>query len=83
MNAKGSNKNRFTRGKHKHGMEKRWLTERDLKAQGLASEKTLQDWRMHKNVGPPWRKFGRAVRYDAAEVEKWAAAQRGGGARMD
>lgn len=41
------------------------------------SPQTLRIWRM-KGQGPPWYKFGKAVRYDQAEVEAWAKKQQGG-----
>jgi predicted DNA-binding transcriptional regulator AlpA len=43
------------------------------------SVKTLQRWRL-LGVGPPFRKFGSAVRYSQAEVLSWiASAPKGGG----
>ncbi len=38
------------------------------------SEKTLRDWRM-KRQGPPFRQFGRTVRYRRDELLAWADAQ--------
>jgi excisionase family DNA binding protein len=37
--------------------------------------KTLRDWRL-KRQGPPAHKFGRALRYNLADLESWAEAQR-------
>lgn len=31
--------------------------------------RTLENWRRHK-IGPPWAKFGNAVRYPIAGVER-------------
>ena len=38
-------------------------------------ERTLEDWRLN-NVGPPYMKLGRHVRYDLLEVVAWAREQR-------
>lgn len=44
-------------------------------AQALAvSPRTLQAWR-RRGVGPPFVRLGRAVRYDAAALERWIAAR--------
>ena len=37
--------------------------------------RTLEDWR-YKGEGPPFLKIGHRVRYDAADLERWLAAQR-------
>lgn len=40
---------------------------------------TIRAWRCKRArgevVGPPFRKFGRAVRYHAGDVDAWARAQ--------
>lgn len=36
------------------------------------SPKTLANWRV-RGVGPAFRRFGRAVRYQYAELKRWAA----------
>jgi predicted DNA-binding transcriptional regulator AlpA len=36
--------------------------------------KTLSIWRM-KNTGPPYCKFGRAVRYNMLELRRWRDAR--------
>lgn len=38
------------------------------------STHALAAWR-HKLTGPPWRKFGGAVRYRLSEVREWADRQ--------
>jgi excisionase family DNA binding protein len=37
-------------------------------------ERTVEQWRW-AGTGPAWRKIGRHVRYDWAEVRAWVAAQ--------
>jgi predicted DNA-binding transcriptional regulator AlpA len=51
-----------------------FLTERDLAALGLATERTLQNWRLFSR-GPRWYKVGRAVRYRVSDVEAWLTAR--------
>ena len=36
---------------------------------------TMRDWRFHR-VGPVYAKFGKAVRYPVAELEKFAEESR-------
>lgn len=38
-------------------------------------QKTLEGWRRNGS-GPPFRKFGAAVRYSLAELEAWAESRR-------
>lgn len=38
------------------------------------SSKTLQGWRL-RGEGPPFKKFGRSVRYAVPAVEAWIAAR--------
>ena len=59
--------------------KRRFYSERDLAGVLGVSTKTLQGWRC-RSLGPPWRKFCGAVRYDASEFDAWVRAQpRGGG----
>ncbi len=37
--------------------------------------KTLEGWRRNGS-GPPFRKFGAAVRYSLSELEEWAQSRR-------
>lgn len=37
--------------------------------------KTLRDWRL-RGLGPPAFKFGRHVRFDLGDLEKWVQEQR-------
>jgi DNA-binding transcriptional MerR regulator len=46
-----------------------WTTD-DLAAFLAIPAKTLRQWRC-KDYGPPWRKFGKHVRYDPADVRAW------------
>lgn len=52
----------------------RWLTPSQVSEKTGFAEKTLANWRS-MNVGPPWRKIGRLVRYDEVEVERWMREQ--------
>jgi predicted DNA-binding transcriptional regulator AlpA len=54
-----------------------FLTQHDLSQKLQISERTLEDWRLHDD-GPPYLKLGRHVRYDPADVDAWAKAQRHG-----
>lgn len=38
------------------------------------SRRTLQNWRV-RGQGPRFAKFGKSVRYQAAELDRWAKAQ--------
>jgi hypothetical protein len=42
--------------------------------------KTLAEWRS-KGIGPPYKKVGRGVFYDWADVDEWWAGQPGGPSR--
>lgn len=55
-------------------MDKEWLTQEEAaKFLGL-SPATLQSWRSRKK-GPPYARFGRAVKYRLADLRAWAEAQ--------
>ena len=56
----------------------RFLSEREVSDLTGLSVKTLQRWRL-LNMGPPYRKFGGAVRYGEADVSKWIASTPLGG----
>lgn len=55
-----------------------FLSEREVSDITGLSVKTLQRWRL-LNMGPPYRKFGGAVRYNAADVSNWIASTPVGG----
>lgn len=57
--------------------ERRFMTIEDVARLLSVSAKTVQDWR-YRGVGPPAVKVGRAVRFDAEDVERWIAARREG-----
>lgn len=40
--------------------------------------RTLDDW-AYKGIGPPYIRVGGQARYRWADVERWLAAQQGGG----
>ena len=50
----------------------RFLSEREVSEMIGLSVKTLQRWRMF-NQGPPFKKFGGAVRYSESDVSDWIA----------
>jgi predicted DNA-binding transcriptional regulator AlpA len=51
-----------------------WLTEKGLsELLGGIPAATIRSWR-HVGTGPTFVKFGGAVRYSRAEVERWIAA---------
>ena len=55
--------------------KKEFLNERELESLGLASQRTLQAWRL-LGRGPRFIKVGgRSVRYRLADVEAWLAGQ--------
>ena len=57
----------------------RFLSEREVAELTNLSVKTLQRWRL-LSMGPPYRKFGGAVRYNEGDVMDWiASAPVGGG----
>jgi hypothetical protein len=39
------------------------------------TKRTLARWRSRRR-GPSWLKFGRSVRYDVRDIERWVTAQR-------
>ena len=49
------------------------LTEHEVAERFALSVKTVRDWRL-TGYGPRFRKFGRAVRYPLAEIEKFEQA---------
>lgn len=51
-----------------------FLNEAEVAKQLGLSPQTLRIWRM-KGDGPPFCKFGKAVRYNPASVQSWAEAQ--------
>lgn len=55
-----------------------WIDEKEVEALGIANRRTLQAWRL-RNIGPPFRKFGRSVKYSVGALAAWASAQPGGG----
>lgn len=57
----------------------RFLSEREVSEMTGLSVKTLQRWRL-LNMGPPYRKFGGAVRYGEADISSWIASTPVGGA---
>lgn len=57
---------------------RRYVSERALAEYSGIATRTLQRWRLF-NQGPPFKKFGGAVRYDLTAFERWAAEQPGGG----
>jgi predicted DNA-binding transcriptional regulator AlpA len=56
----------------------RFLSEREVSEITGLSVKTLQRWRL-LNMGPPYRKFGGAVRYSDADISTWIASTPVGG----
>jgi len=61
-----------------HVSESTYWTERELSQYLGVSVATLRRWRA-SGEGPPWRRFGRLIRYARADVDAWAAAQPSGG----
>jgi excisionase family DNA binding protein len=49
---------------------RRFLTVEDVARLLNVSAKTVQDWR-YRGLGPPAVKVGRAVRFDADDLEAW------------
>ena len=56
-----------------------WATPAQVSAYLQKPLQTLANWRW-KGEGPPFKKFGRSVRYDWADVYGWERSQPGGGA---
>jgi predicted DNA-binding transcriptional regulator AlpA len=57
------------------------VTEAAIEAQYGIPRRTLQRWRFESR-GPRFFKFGRSVRYDLRDVEKWVDAQPTGGIKI-
>jgi predicted DNA-binding transcriptional regulator AlpA len=57
---------------------RRYLNERELAEYTGIRVRTLQGWRLY-GKGPPWVRFGGAVRYDMQAFERWVASQPHGG----
>jgi predicted DNA-binding transcriptional regulator AlpA len=55
----------------------RWLDARAAAARSGLTVGTLATYRS-MGVGPPFRKLGRRVVYDPAELDAWMAAERAG-----
>jgi predicted DNA-binding transcriptional regulator AlpA len=55
-----------------------YITEKDVSSFTGVSLSTLRRWRL-MNEGPPWLKFGGAVRYPVAALRSWIEARPGGG----
>jgi hypothetical protein len=66
-------------GRGSVSVQRRYVDERQLAEYSGLSVKTLQRWRLYPDQGPPWRKFGGAVRYDIAQFDSWAERGPGGG----
>jgi hypothetical protein len=58
---------------------KRFLSEVEVEASYGIPHRTLQNWRV-LGRGPLYRKFGKAVKYDVADLEAWIQALPTGGA---
>ena len=59
----------------------RVLTTTELSERLSVPESTLQDWR-GRNIGPPWIKMGKHVRYPVTDLATWINKQpREGGDR--
>jgi len=52
-------------------VEERWLKTREAAQRLGLAEATLANWRSI-GTGPEYRRIGRAIRYDAAEIERYA-----------
>lgn len=53
-----------------------WIDEHEAAGMIGLAVPTLQSYRSRLNGGPPYYKFGRAVRYRVDEIEAWAASRR-------
>lgn len=53
----------------------RYLTEKQLAARLNLTQRILQKWRL-EGAGPPYHKFGKAVRYALADVEAYERGRR-------
>lgn len=58
----------------KNRVKKQFYSERELEDLGLASVRSLQQWRLRR-LGPPYIKCGHSVRYRFADVEAWLASR--------
>jgi helix-turn-helix protein len=54
--------------------QRAFLTTKEAAAHLRLSQVTLCRWRIEGD-GPPYRKFGRCVRYDVVDLDAWADAQ--------
>lgn len=54
--------------------KKEFLSEREVEELGLASQRTLQAWRLLGH-GPSYIKVRRSVRYRVTDIEQWLAAR--------
>jgi excisionase family DNA binding protein len=52
----------------------RWFSSEELATRFGVPVSTVRKWR-HEGTGPQGVKFGRHVRYEAAEVERWEREQ--------
>ena len=55
--------------------KKRFLTTAEAAAFLGFKENTLEKWRLTGYARLPFRRFGRAIRYDLADLEQWVAEQ--------
>jgi hypothetical protein len=63
-------------------IQRRYFSESELSAYSGISKRTLQGWRL-RNQGPPWVKFGGAVKYDIQRFEAWAISCQSGGPEFE
>lgn len=56
--------------------DKTFLRQKELATRWHMSPRTLEDWR-HDHKGPPFIAFGRTVRYDLDEIERYEAESHG------
>jgi predicted DNA-binding transcriptional regulator AlpA len=63
-----------TNGSAMPGPGARWLRPRAAAAFVGVAVGTLADWR-HEGKGPPFKRLGRAVVYDLAEINAWMEQQ--------
>jgi predicted DNA-binding transcriptional regulator AlpA len=59
---------------------KRFLNEHEVANLMGIKVRTLQKWRQ-RDIGPRFRRLGKAIRYDLSDVESWIAAAPTGGGR--
>ena len=53
-------------------MDKRFLTTEEVAERLSITPRTVHRWRAER-CGPPYARFGKSVRYDVDELEKWIA----------